>query len=78
MKIIKVLRALTAQPDRLAAMRYNGLTQIIIEVLFRVGIARVELTKADMCHGMSVQFWVGRLSRRQPQLDHYSQSKRAG
>ena len=40
MKIIKVLRALTAQPDRLAAMRYNSLTQIIVKILFGVWVTK--------------------------------------
>ena len=56
--IIQVLRTLPAQPDRLAALRDNGLTQIIVEVLFRVCIARVEFTNAVCAIGVPFDFWL--------------------
>ena len=48
--IIKILRTLTAQPDNLPARGDNGLAQIIIEILFRIGIGGIKFANAFMGH----------------------------
>ena len=53
-RVIQVLWALTAQPDRFASLRNNSLTKVIVEVLLRVGIRCVEGSDADMGHGGSL------------------------
>jgi hypothetical protein len=56
LRIIKVLRTLPSKPNSLAALRDNRLAQIVIKVLFGVGLARSEFSNARMCHWGSVQF----------------------
>jgi hypothetical protein len=52
---IEILRALAAQKDHRAA-RDDGLAEVIVELLFRVGVLRVELADAGVGHG-SFQSW---------------------
>lgn len=47
----QTLRALAAQPDRLAAGGDDRLAKVIIEVLLRIRIPRVELADANVGHG---------------------------
>ena len=55
LRIIKILRTLTAQPNRLTTLCDNCLAQVIVEVLFWVGIAGVEFANASMRHQISDQ-----------------------
>ncbi len=45
------LRALAAQPDRAAAPRHHGLAEVVVQLLFGIGVARVEGSDAGMGHG---------------------------
>ena len=49
-RIIQVLRALAAQVNGFAALRDDGLAKVIVEVLFRIRIRRVELANSGVGH----------------------------
>ncbi|SLN71996.1 hypothetical protein TRL7639_04286 [Falsiruegeria litorea R37] len=49
-RIIQVLRALSPQINGLAALGDNGLTQVVVQVLLRVRLGRVELAYARVSH----------------------------